>query len=235
MRRRDILLTGLAAAVAPTAYTATPSPARAEPRPAVLELFTSQGCSSCPPADALLGQLASQPGIIALAWHVDYWNGLGWHDPYSTPTATERQRRYAAALHDEVYTPALVVNGARMVVGSDAAAVHAALGAVDGFAVNVTLRQDAATWVADIAAANQPVNALLATYDPQHTTQIGAGENGGRKLTEYRIVRAVTPLGAWNGAARRITLPAVAPGLGAALLVQSEDLQVRGAATLPPV
>src|ERR1700728_4139457 len=120
MQRRNVIIAGLAAAIA--------SPARAATRPAVLELFTSQGCSSCPPAEALLGQLVRQPGIIALAWHVDYWNGLGWRDPYSSPTATERQRRYAESLLDEVYTPALVVNGARMVVGSDSSAVQAAIG-----------------------------------------------------------------------------------------------------------
>ena len=118
MRRRDVLMAGLAATVAPVALTATIAPAaRTATPPAVLELFTSQGCSSCPPADALLGRLARDPGIIALAWHVDYWNGLGWRDSYSSPAATDRQRRYAEALGDEVYTPALVVNGARMVVG----------------------------------------------------------------------------------------------------------------------
>ena len=135
MRRREFAMTVLAPGLAPAARAATPS--------VVLELFTSQGCSSCPPADALLGRLAREPGIIALAWHVDYWNGLGWHDPYSSPLATQRQQRYAEALHDEVYTPALVVNGARMVVGSDDQAVQSAIGAVGGFAVPVTLRREA--------------------------------------------------------------------------------------------
>ncbi len=226
MQRRDIVLAGLAAMVAPIAGAATP--------PAVLELFTSQGCSSCPPADALLGQLAREPGIIALAWHVDYWNGLGWRDPYSSPGATERQQRYAEALHDEVYTPALVVNGARMVVGSDDQAVQSAIGAVGGFAVPVTLRREAAAQIADIGAAGQKVSALLALYDPQRSTEIGSGENGGRRLTEYRIVRSTTLLGTWDGTARKFTLPDIASGLGAALLVQSADLKILGAADLPP-
>src|SRR5271166_1193916 len=186
MRRRDVLLTGLAVTIAPVARAETPS--------AVLELFTSQGCSSCPPADALLGRLAREPGIIALAWHVDYWNGLGWRDPYSSPAATDRQRRYAQVLRDEVYTPALVVNGVRMVVGSDDRAVRSAIGAVGGFAAPVTLRRDAETWVAEIGTAGQPISALLVSYDPQHATEIGAGENGGRRLTEYRIVRSLTSL-----------------------------------------
>jgi hypothetical protein len=225
MRRRDFVVAGLAAS-----FT---SVARAANATAVVELFTSQGCSSCPPADALLGQLAREPGIIALAWHVDYWNGLGWRDPYSSAVATERQRRYAEALRDEIYTPALVVNGARMVVGSDKREVRAAIGAVGGFAVPVTLRRDTEAWVAEIGATGQSVSALLASYDPQHSTQIGAGENGGRQLTEYRIIRAVTPLGAWDGTPRRLKLPGVAPGLGAALLVQSADLKIFGAAEVP--
>lgn len=266
MLRRDVLLTGLGATFA-APHAATGAPAAAPP--AVLELFTSQGCSSCPPADALLGQLARQPGIIALAWHVDYWNGLGWRDPYSTATATQRQRRYAAALREDVYTPALVVNGARMVVGSDGGAIHAAIGAAGGFAVPVALRRDGEAWVAEIGPAGQltagqmpvgqmPVgqmtagqtasatptgtpaisglagSALLVSYEPEHTTAIRGGENGGRRLIEYRTVRDVTPLGTWDGGRQRLVLPNVAPGLGAAVLVQSADLKILGAANLPP-
>jgi len=227
MRRRDFVAAGLAASLPHTVRAATP--------PAVLELFTSQGCSSCPPADALLGQLAGEPGMIALAWHVDYWNGLGWHDPYSSPTATERQRRYAERLHDEVYTPALVVNGARMVVGSDGSAVRAAIGAAGGFGVEVALRRDGTAVSAEIGPVGQNVSALLATYDPQHATSVGTGENGGRRLIEYRIVRDVMPLGSWDGAARRIAMPPIAAGRGAVLLLQTDDLLVRGAADLPAV
>ena len=242
MRRRAMLMTGLAASVVWGAQgaqsEAAPSetaPSQAAPSQAVLELFTSQGCSSCPPADALLGQLAREPGIIALAWHVDYWNGLGWHDPYSSPAATARQRHYAEALRDEVYTPALVVNGARMVVGSDNSAVRTAIGAAGGLRVPVVLHRDTQGWIAEIGAAGQQVSALLATYEPQHSTAVGAGENGGRRLMDYRIVRDVTSLGTWDGAARRVMLPDVAPGLGVALLVQSVDLKMLGAVALPPV
>ena len=96
--------------------------------PVVVELFTSQGCSSCPPAESLLGSLLARPDVIALSWHVDYWNYLGWRDPFADRQWTERQRHYARALRAEVYTPALVVNGAHMVVGSDAAAVREAMG-----------------------------------------------------------------------------------------------------------
>src|SRR5580693_9439677 len=103
MRRRGLLSATLL--TLPLAATR----AWAEPAPVVLELFTSQGCSSCPPADALLGELSREAGIIALAWHVDYWNGLGWRDRFSRPEWTERQKSYAQKLQDEVYTPALVV------------------------------------------------------------------------------------------------------------------------------
>jgi len=108
MRRRTMLTGGLAAGT--MAAAGTPSLAAVDP-PAILELFTSQGCSSCPPADALLGELARRPDVIALAWHVDYWNYLGWRDPHASKDWTERQRAYARLLHDEVYTPALEWRG----------------------------------------------------------------------------------------------------------------------------
>jgi hypothetical protein len=224
MRRRSFILAATASGLALRSYAASP--------PTVLELFTSEGCSSCPPADALLGRLARQPGIVALAWHVDYWNGSGWHDPYSNPLATQRQRDYAERLRDEVYTPALVVNGTRMVVGSDAGAIRAAIDAAGDAAVPVTLRRTDGGMLAETGSAGRPVTALLATYDPDRTTRIGGGENGGRRLAEYRIVRDATSLGAWDGAPRRITLPAVTPGRGAVLLLQTDDLRVCGAADL---
>ena len=103
MRRRDLIAAAFATGIAPVA--------RAAQHPVVLELFTSQGCSSCPPADALLGQLAQRPTVIALAWHVDYWDHLGWRDRFASRTATDRQRAYARQLGSGVFTPALVVDG----------------------------------------------------------------------------------------------------------------------------
>ncbi len=225
MRRRNLLLTAAAAGLARSAHAA--------PSTVVLELFTSQGCSSCPPADALLGTLAHQPGVIALAWHVDYWNGLGWRDAYATPTATERQRAYAARLHDDVYTPALVVDGGEIVVGSDRHAVAKAITRATTPAVFVQLRHDAAGAAAEIGATAAPVSALLVSFDPMRVTAIGAGENGGRRLTEFNIVRQATVLGTWQGPSRRIALPPPGPGRGAALLLQAEDLRIVGAAAWP--
>jgi hypothetical protein len=222
MRRRDLIATAIAAGIAPAA--------RAAVRPVVLELFTSQGCSSCPPADALLGRLARQPGVIALAWHVDYWDHLGWRDRYASHAATSRQQAYARQLDNIVFTPALVVNGARIVVGSDAEAVEAAIVSAAALAVPVTLRGAEV----EIAAASHPVRALSVIYDPQQATAVAAGENQGERLREYRIVREVETLGEWDGGARRFTTKPPAPGQGQAILLQTADFRVIGAADQPP-
>jgi hypothetical protein len=220
MRRRNLLIGTLATTFA--------SPVDAEAVSVVLELFTSQGCSSCPPADALLGKLGAGQGVIALAWHVDYWNSVFWRDPYASAFATRRQRRYADRLGDEVYTPAMVVNGSRMVVGSDSAAILKAISTADIFTVRLALKDGAV----EIGAAGEPVSALLVIYDPEETTQVGGGENGGRRLTEYYVVREATVLGSWDGTPQRLMLPAVASGRAAVLLVQNAELRVRGAATV---
>ncbi len=110
--------------LAPSLAVAQPAP-----RPVVGELFTSEGCSSCPPADAKIAELArTRPDLLLLTFHVTYWNGLGWRDPYSSEAATQRQRRYVAlGVSPEVYTPALIVDGKLDAVGSDGAAVDQTL------------------------------------------------------------------------------------------------------------
>jgi hypothetical protein len=192
-------------------------------------LFTSQGCSSCPPADALLGELVRRPNIIGLAWHVDYWNSLGWRDPYARPEWTGRQRAYAKHLDADVYTPALVVNGAAMMVGSDRAAVHRAIGQARPPTLAVTLRRTASGLEAEIDAISTPLTGMLVTYDPQRATQIDAGENQGRQLVEYRVVREVFRL---DLATPRLTLPPVQDNRGAVLLLQDASWRVVGAADL---
>ena len=224
MQRRHLLLAAAAAGFV--------RPADAAPPAVVLELFTSEGCSSCPPADALLGDLAHRPGVVALAWHVDYWNGLGWRDPYATRFATDRQKAYADRLGDEVYTPALVVNGAAIVVGSDRRAIAGAIARVPAASTPIALHRDGNAVVAEIGATSGPVSALLVAFDPIRTTAVGAGENGGRRLTEYNIVRQATQLGTMQGPARQVALPATAPERGIALLLQSRDLRLVGAAIL---
>jgi hypothetical protein len=240
MQRRDFMGAALAAAFAPGKRVAGRVPDQPAVRsgngggPVVLELFTSQGCSSCPPADALLGALSRRPAVIALAWHVDYWDHLGWRDPFASKEATARQRAYARMLGSVVFTPALVVNGAGVVVGSDHAAVETAIEAAVPMAIAVTLSGTESGVSADIGAGNGPVRALRIVYDPEHSTDVGAGENEGGRLREYRTVREVECLGEWDGGARRFTARAPGPGQGQVVLVQSADLRVRGAADQPP-
>jgi hypothetical protein len=230
MRRRTLLV----AAASVLAGSATSARVATAAAPVALELFTSQGCSSCPPADRLLGELASDPAVVALAWHVDYWNGLGWADPFASAQATARQRAYADRLGTEVYTPALVVGGATMVVGSDRGAVAAAIRTAPEAPVAVSLRLDGGALVAEIGAAGRRVGGVLAFYDPEHDTAVAHGENGGRRLREYRIVRQAMALEPWDGSARRLEVAAPAAGQGAVVLVQDADLRVVGIAELRP-
>jgi hypothetical protein len=185
----------------------------AEPRPVLIELFTSQGCNSCPPADALLGELARRPGVIALAWHVDYWDGLGWKDRFSSHAATERQYDYAHRLGEyNVYTPQLVIDGTAETVGSDSRAADAAIRQaaardVAGPSVSLGAGPDGVAQVLVGAGPKSPATVWLIGYDREQTTPIGRGENGGRTLTEYQVVRRARKLGAWTGEAVTFPLP----------------------------
>lgn len=197
----------------------------------VLELFTSQGCSSCPPADALLGELVRMPGVVGLAWHVDYWNDVGWVDRYARRAWTERQKSYAERLGGEVFTPALVVNGTAMLVGSDRSAVRRAMQGTGNLPVTVALRRGESGLEAAISPVPPQATGLWVTYDPEQTTQIGAGENQGRRLIEYRVVRNAVAL---PDLRQPLALPSVPDNCGAALLVQDQHWQMLGAAELPP-
>jgi hypothetical protein len=225
VRRRDLIAATMATAMIPVA--------RAAAKPVVLELFTSQGCSSCPPADALLGQLTRRSEVIALAWHVDYWDHLGWHDKFASRTATARQQAYARQLDGGVFTPALVVDGAKVVVGSDRAAVEAAIVAAATLPVAVTLSRSEDTIAVQIGAASGPVRVQRIAYDPEHATDVDAGENDGARLREYRIVREVETLADWDGTARRLAVRPPGPAQGLTIIVQSADLRILGAADLP--
>jgi hypothetical protein len=185
----------------------------AEARPVLVELFTSQGCSSCPPADALLGELAKRADVVALAWHVDYWDGLGWKDRFSSPDATHRQYEYARRLGlDSVYTPQLVIDGTAEAVGSDASAADAAIRAaaarpVEGPSLSLATDPDGAARIELGDGPKQPASVWLIGYDRTQTTPVGRGENAGRSLTEYQVVRRATRLGSWSGAAAALSLP----------------------------
>jgi hypothetical protein len=195
----------------------------------VVELFTSQGCSSCPPADALLGLLAREPNVIALGFHVDYWDDGGWRDRYSMPEATQRQRRYVDALRlPSAFTPQLVIGGNRSFVGSDGRAIAPVITAAiaqarAGVAIETTVAggELVVSLPAGGDGGNYDVN--LVAFIPQATTAIGRGENSGRTLTEFNIVRQFRRLGAWTGkaAAFHVALAALpADANRAAVLVQ---------------
>ena len=203
--------------------------AAASDTPVVVELFTSEGCSSCPPADAYLGELAKEPGIVALAYHVDYWDYIGWKDPYALPQATERQRRYTAALGNRfLYTPEMVVDGGRDATGSDRDEVGALIsaGAKNDKKLPLTLSEKSG----DDYAVNIPASALssgatvwMAVFARERSTPVERGENGGRTLKEFNIVRELRSIGRYDG--KRLSIPLemkLARGEGCAILVQSD-------------
>ena len=212
---------------------ASAQPAR---RPVVVELFTSQGCSSCPPADAIVAELArDRPDLLALSFHVTYWNSLGWQDPFSFAAATERQRRYVAlAVSPQVYTPAMVVDGRHDVVGSDRAGIeqalaHAASQAAAVAPIDIARAESGLTITVGAGAGHGTV--LLLGYDRQHQTRVGRGENGGRTLLEANIVRSMATAGAWAGQPMQLHA-AIPEGEEIAVLVQADDGRVLGAARL---
>ena len=176
--------------------------AAADGRPAVVELYTSQGCSSCPPADALLGELARRDDVLALAFHVDYWDELGWRDRFELPVAVQRQRQYARQLGSaSVYTPQMVVEGTADLVGGDARGVARLLAAPRASVPVQISVHDGELRVSVGAAAGMPAaEVTLLSYLPQAQTAIGRGENAGRALREYNIVRSCATLGRWHGA-----------------------------------
>jgi hypothetical protein len=187
--------------------------AAAEQPRAVLELFTSQGCSSCPPADRLLAQLAERKDVLALSLPVDYWDYLGWKDTLANHDFSERQKEYATARGDgEVYTPQVVINGSARVVGSDRAAIEAALaGAGPSLPVPIELasKPDATTVTIGAASGSAPKRGTiwLVMYERAVTVPIEHGENSGKTITYTNVVRKLRPIAMWTGAPLSIDLP----------------------------
>jgi hypothetical protein len=211
------------------------APAAAGDRPVVVELFTSEGCSSCPPADALLAELAVRPDLFALSFHIDYWDRLGWKDPFSSAAATRRQDRYARLLGlGTVYTPQMVVDGHWQAVGSDREAVaevltrarHAAA------AVPMTLALDHGTARVALGAGRAGMSAavLLIGFDRRHVERVGGGENDGRTLTHVDVVRGFAEIGRFSGAAATIAAPVPWPADRVAALLQADDGRIIGLA-----
>lgn len=206
----------VAAASAFLALCSTPS--LAETRH-VVELFTSQGCSSCPPADALLQKIAARPDVLALAFHVDYWDRLGWKDTLGAPAFTARQRSYAAHRGDnQVYTPQAVVNGEGHAVGSDGGSIEQMMGS--SLAVDVAIKNGGVS-VGDGAG---PATLWRVDFTRRAMVPIARGENRGRTVTYVNAVRGLTKLGDWSGKAGNFDLGRCGSAAGAddcAVILQS--------------
>ncbi|HUK58568.1 MAG TPA: DUF1223 domain-containing protein [Stellaceae bacterium] len=211
--------------------------AAAEREPVVVELYTSQGCNSCPPADAYLGELASRHDLLPLAFHVDYWNYIGWTDPFAKPWATARQRGYLKSLNERfVYTPQIVVAGAAQGVGSDRDVIEGLIRTAvsheqQPLDLALRWREDGALLV-DVGAGQSPekspADIWLVGYDKPHQTEVLRGENAGRTATDYQAVRSYRRIGAWPGWSLELVVPQnETTGLGTggiAVLVQAAGL-----------
>jgi hypothetical protein len=205
MTRRSLLTSGAVAALLPAVAFAASRP------PVVLELFTSQGCSSCPPADALLEELSSKDGVMALTYHVDYWDYLGWKDTFGSPDNSQRQYDYAKARGDmDVYTPQMIVHGGSHMVGSNRSGVATAIasaGHVNSVGMTVAVAEKEV--LIDIAAGNSGGETTLwvLPVTSRAKVKILRGEIAGQELTYRNIVRKIVPAGMWHGEAKRFALP----------------------------
>ncbi|MFC5586788.1 DUF1223 domain-containing protein [Nitratireductor kimnyeongensis] len=204
----------------------------------VVELFTSQGCNSCPPADAIFDELASRKDVIALAYHIDYWDYLGWRDALARPANSERQRKYAGALQkSSVYTPQAIINGRRDMNGANRAKVVSTLEALAGTAaglqVELSLEDRGDSIIVSVGSLpegldGQDISAHLVFVDyiPQSNVEIRGGENRGRTIHYRNAVNRIQTIGMWDGTAKKFEMPRselIQEGNGCALLLQSVD------------
>ena len=208
---------------------------------AVLELFTSEGCSSCPSADKLLPQLAKlDSNIIPLSFHVDYWNRLGWTDPFSSSEYSERQRSYASQLNlESVYTPQLVVNGEYELVGSNRSNAETAIkkalkerSQVQIDISDVKIAGNRVSFISTVSGEYKKTDLLAAIVQKQATTKVRAGENGGATLSHINIVRAFSTQAAAQKNTFQLTIPDKLINNDWELVVyaqQKNDLKITGA------
>ena len=199
----------------------------AQAYPVVVELYTSQGCSSCPPADEFLAELAGHEGVIALALHVDYWDYIGWEDSFAQPAFTERQKQYARAVKSRmIYTPQMVIGGVDRVEGNTPDAVVKMIGKHKGALSPVRLsveRQGDMVVIRAVADPALPAGAVveLVRYEPSAVVEIERGENAGRTVTYRNIVTEWTKLADWPGVAP-LELTAPAPGAAPVVVIVQE-------------
>jgi len=228
MLSRFSMSLGLIAGLSPVA-------AIAAERPVVVELFTSQGCSSCPPANAYLNELSrDRRDILPLAFHVTYWDRLGWKDPFSLPAATQRQDRYGHRFGDGSYTPEMVVDGVASMVGSDRGDVASAIENAKRHsqtAATVSVTRNGEQLSIQVDSGRGAAKVLLIGFDHEHTTAIGRGENSGRTLTEANVVRSIRSVGQWSGTPLRLSEP-FPEGQDVAVVLEAPDGQIIGASRL---
>ena len=192
-------------------------PVHADPRPVVVELFTSQGCSSCPPADKIIGELAKDPSVIALSMPIDYWDYLGWKDTLADARFSARQKAYSHTRGDrDVYTPQAIVNGSIHVIGSDRAGIE---GAIDDtrktasvMSVPVTMSISGKQINVSVAASNKTAGTRrgevwICSVSKAVPIAIGRGENRGREITYHNVVRILLKVGDWNGSSGSWSVP----------------------------
>ena len=197
------------------AIVAVIRPAHADPR-AVVELFTSQGCSSCPPADKIVGELAKDPNVIALSMPIDYWDYLGWKDTLADSRFSARQKAYSHVRGDRnLYTPQMIVNGSAQVIGSDRAAIEGAItntSRADGV-MSVPVTMTLSGKLLNVSVEASKVSATghgevwLCSVSKSVPISIGRGENRGQQITYYNVVRNIVKVGDWNGGAGNWTVP----------------------------
>ena len=209
----------------PLALWAAAIPAQAQSGPVVVELFTSQGCSSCPPADALLGELAEREDVIALSLHVDYWDYLGWQDPFASPEMSARQHSYRDVLNvRSVFTPQMVIAGRISTVGHQREAIEAAIAqaASEPPRARIALREEGGSLRVAITPLAPGLRGVvhLVSYDLPQVQQITQGENRGNTYVYSNVVTDWMRLAEWSGAAQELTAPAPTMGRGVAVILQ---------------
>lgn len=215
-----------------SASTVKASTTKLEGAPRVVQLFTSEGCSSCPSADAFVAELAKNPNVIVLSHHVDYWNQLGWEDPFSKVEFSQLQYRYASVFQTRsVYTPQIVVNGKEEMVGSDRGSVYRALEKPFNPSVLVTLNQTPAGLTYKLSAAPKDAKVFIAVTEDNITVSVKSGENGGRTLNHSGVVRTWKELPPIQSGS--VKIDKISPHQKAVLLVQnSRTLEILGAAQI---
>jgi len=205
------------------------SGAGAETRPVVVELFTSQGCSSCPPADAVLAELAQRKDVIALGFHIDYWDNLGWKDPLSAPGSTARQRAYAAQFgKKEIYTPQAVIDGRQQLIGSHRDAVLQAIAKAEPQTVApVTFASGGGS--VSIGAGTGQGKVIFVRFIRSRSTPVRRGENAGSMAVDSNGVETFKTIADWTGQKLDLAVEPPEPGYGLAVLVQAGDGRILGA------